>query len=281
LGLIALRRGAWADAVLLFERGAEAPDAPAAVFHNLAYARERMHRLDAADDALSACAVVTASGGAAGNRGASAAASADPRTLVSAAMLAVLRGAFETVDVRLAEARAAWGARQPNAVWYHVAALAAALRGDLHGATAVLEEGIALYPHAVPLHNNLAVIQERAGLHESAARTLEHALLEHGSDPTLHKNLGDFHYRAQRYDDALVAFERTARLAPRHGADVFLKLGNIHYRRGATHEARTAWGKALELEPDHRIVRANLDVLLRAEQAMTADAAAAIAAVSA
>jgi Flp pilus assembly protein TadD len=42
---------------------------------------------------------------------------------------------------------------------------------------------------------------------------------------------------------------------------VWLKLGNIHYRRGAVIEAREAWEHALTLDPDNRIVRANLAAL--------------------
>jgi Flp pilus assembly protein TadD len=121
-----------------------------------------------------------------------------------------------------------------------------------------------VYPHAVPLHNNLAVVHERRGSYELAARTLEHALLEDANCPHLHKNLGDYLYRAQRYDEACDAFVRVVRLAPLHGPDVYLKLGNIHYRRGALDDARLAWEQALALEPGNRIVMANLAAMLPA-----------------
>jgi tetratricopeptide (TPR) repeat protein len=113
------------------------------------------------------------------------------------------------------------------------------------------------------LHNNLAVVQERHGSYERAARTLEHALLEDANVAHLYKNLGDYLYRAQRYDDALGSFTRVVRLDSAHGPDVYLKLGNIHYRRGAMAEAERAWEQALELDPDNRIVRANLESLRR------------------
>ena len=77
----------------------------------------------------------------------------------------------------------------------------------------------------------------------------------------LHKNLGDYHYRVQRYDEACDDFLRVVRLAPLHGADVHLKLGNIHFRRGAVDEARACWEQALLLEPDNRIVQANLSAV--------------------
>jgi Tfp pilus assembly protein PilF len=162
-------------------------------------------------------------------------------------------------------ARAQWGARQPSAAWFHTAGLAAALDGDLARAVAVLEEGIAVHPHAAVLHNNLAVVHERRGSYELAARTIEHALLEDANAAHLHKNLGDYLYRAQRYDEAFDAFTRVVRLEPAHGADVYLKLGNILYRRGQLGEAQAAWERACALDPDNRIVRANLDALGRTE----------------
>jgi len=115
------------------------------------------------------------------------------------------------------------------------------------------------------------VIHERRGSYEHAARTLEHALLEDANQPHLHKNLGDYLYRAQRYDEALESFTRVVRLAPDHGADVHLKLGNIHYRRGALDEARGSWERALAIDPGNRIVRANLDALRRADADVSPD----------
>jgi len=147
-----------------------------------------------------------------------------------------------------------------------VAGLAAALAGREDHAIALLEEGIALHPRAVALYNNLAVLQEQSGRAELAAHTLEHALLQDPDSPHLHKNLGDYHYRAQRYDEAFDALARTVRLAPDHGPDVYLKLGNIHYRRGALPEARAAWEHALRLDPAHPIARSNLVSLLQAAQ---------------
>jgi Tfp pilus assembly protein PilF len=167
-------------------------------------------------------------------------------------------------EAALVEARQAWGARQPSAAWFHVAGLAAALSGDGARAAAVLEEGLTLHPHAAALHNNLAVVQERRGSYELAARTIEHALLEDANCVQLHKNLGDYLYRAQRYDEACESFGRVVRLMPSHGPDVYLKLGNVHYRRGALAEARAMWEQALALDPDNRIVRANLEAMHRA-----------------
>jgi tetratricopeptide (TPR) repeat protein len=219
-----------------------------AVFHNLAFALEQL------GDAVGARQALAAAQARAGH-------APDPRLALSRALLHLQAGETAEADAALAEARAHWGARQPSAAWFHAAGLSAALAGDTARASAVLEEGLAMHPHAVALHNNLAVVQERRGSYELAARTLEHALLADANCAHLHKNLGDYLYRAQRYDEAFDAFVRVSRLAPAHGPDVYLKLGNIHYRRGALDEARRAWLEALALDPGNRIVQANLAAL--------------------
>jgi tetratricopeptide (TPR) repeat protein len=219
------------------------------VWHNLAVAQEQLGDVLAAGESLDEA---QARGGA----------TPDPRLAVSRAVLCLRDRDLAGAEEQLALARAHWGSRQPSAVWFHVAGLTAALAGDATRAAAILEDGLATHPHAVALHNNLAVVQERRGSYELAARTLEHALLEDANCVHLHKNLGDYFYRVQRYEQALEAFLRVVRLAPAHGPDVYLKLGNIHYRRGAVHEARAAWEQALSLDPDHRIVQANLAALV-------------------
>jgi tetratricopeptide (TPR) repeat protein len=249
LALVQLQKGAWQDAVETLRRSAREPDAPAAAFHNLAYALERLGQLDDAADMLAEAA----------RRGVG----NDPRVALSLGVIALKRGEPAAADEHLSAARKEWGARQPSAAWFHAAGLAAAMLGDLSRAIAMLEEGIEIHPHAVVLHNNLAVVQERHGSYERAARTLEHALLEDANVAHLYKNLGDYQYRAQRYDDALGSFTRVVRLDAVHGPDVYLKLGNIYYRRGAIAEARKAWEQALGLDPANRIVRANLDSLRR------------------
>ena len=250
LGLVQLRRRDLAGAHDTFLRASQEPDAPAAVLHNLAFVCEQRGDLAAAAGYLEEAArrVVTP----------------DPRIPLSRAMIALRAFDLAGAEAALVEARQAWGARQPSAAWFHVAGLAAALSGDGARAAAVLEEGLTLHPHAAALHNNLAVVQERRGSYELAARTIEHALLEDANCVQLHKNLGDYLYRAQRYDEACESFGRVVRLMPSHGPDVYLKLGNVHYRRGALAEARALWEQALALDPDNRIVRANLEAMHRA-----------------
>lgn len=250
IGLVHARRAEWQDAIDTFQLVASDADAPVAVWHNLAFACEHAGDADAAAQYYAEAAR-------------RAGASPDPRIALSLAIRALAVRDLATAEEHLAAARAHWGGRRPSAAWFHAAALAAALGGDATRAVAILEDGLAAHPHAAVLHNNLAVVHERRGSYELAARTLEHALLEDANCVHLHKNLGDYLYRVQRYDQALEAFQRVVRLAPAHGPDVWLKLGNIHYRRGAVQDARDAWERALSLDPAHRIVRANLAALDR------------------
>ena len=262
LGLVHLRRGEWSEGAEVLAAAAQQPDAKAPVFHNLAFALEQLGRYTDAELAL--VQAVRRGGG------------DDPRTSVAQAVLALKSGELQHAEEKLATAKALWGARQPSAAWYHYAGLAAALAGDVPRAIALLEDGVDVHPHAVALHNNLAVAHERRGSYETAARAIEHALLEDANVAQLHKNLGDYHYRAQRYDEAAEDFLRVVRLAPLHGADVHLKLGNIHFRRGAVDEARESWQQALSLDPDNRIVQANLSAVRAKPVAQTREIASGV-----
>jgi len=43
--------------------------------------------------------------------------------------------------------------------------------------------------------------------------------------------------------------------------DVYFKLGNIAYKRNERERASELWHRALELNPKHELVKANLDTL--------------------
>jgi tetratricopeptide (TPR) repeat protein len=108
------------------------------------------------------------------------------------------------------------------------------------------------------LHNDAALLHERRGEYAEAAAAAERATREDASIAQLHKNVGDYLYRGGRYDEALEAYGRAAKAAPALGPDLHFKLGNIRYRRRESAEAVRSWERALELDPDHAIVRTNL-----------------------
>ena len=117
------------------------------------------------------------------------------------------------------------------------------------------------YPHAATLLNNLAAVLERTGNFDGARAAAEQGLHEDPGSPSLHKNLGDLHYRGGRYEDALESYLRATKTNPALGSDVFLKLGNIRLRREERDEAIRCWERALELDPDNAIVRSNLEAV--------------------
>lgn len=247
IGLCLMRLTRWDEAVDAFRECVAQPGARAAALHNLAYALEQRGQFDEARAALDEA---LRRGGA-----------KDARIQTSLGVVALRSGDVIAADAALQVARPLFGTRPPTAPWFHYASLTAALLGELDRATALLTEGLTAHPHAAPLHNNLAAVLERRGMQSQALAAAERGLLEDAGLPQLHKNLGDAHYRAARYDEALESYQRAVKLKPELGDDVYLKLGNIRFKRQERDEAVRCWERALELDPDNAIVRTNLNAV--------------------
>ena len=247
IGLALMRQNKWSDAVAAFRECVSHPGARPAAYHNLAHALERLGRYEEAKAALD---------GAIKRGGAK-----DARIQTSLGVVALRAGDVVAADEALLVARPLFGTKSPTAPWFHYSALTAALLGDLERAHNLLVEGIAAHPHAAPLYNNMAAVQERRGYHPEALAASERGVQEDTGLPQLHKNLGDCHYRAARYDDALECYLRAVKLNPNLGDDVYLKLGNIRFKRQERDEAVKCWEQALALDPSNAIVRTNLDAV--------------------
>ena len=247
LALVAMREGRWSEAVLTLREATSQPSARAAVYHNLAYALERMGHHDEAREAL--------------NEAARRGGTEDPRTRISLGVLALKRGELTEADDMLTGARELFGKKAPPPAWFHYAALAAALRGDLDRAIALITEGLNVHPRGPVLCNTLAVLLERRGELAAAGQAAERGLQENGALPQLHKNLGDALYGAGRYDEALEAYQHAITLNPALGDDVYCKLGNIRYKWQEKDQALAYWERALALNPDNQSLRANLDLV--------------------
>jgi tetratricopeptide (TPR) repeat protein len=245
LGLVALRQARFADAVEALRLSAERGGPRVAVLHNLALALLRLGRVDEAEAAW---------GEALGR------AKEDPAVHLGAAWTAIARGAWDVAGARLERAGALWGDRRP-AAWHQAAALAAAGADDPSRALGLVRDGLARHPGHPVLLTSLAVLLELSGEMAEAEAAARAAFAEAPGLPQASKNLGDLLYRAGRYDDALEAYQRAARLAPDLGDDLYFRLGNIAYKRRETEQARTWWERAAALNPQHELVRANLDLL--------------------
>ncbi|HEU4995351.1 MAG TPA: DUF4388 domain-containing protein [Gemmatimonadaceae bacterium] len=244
VGLVLLRQGKWNEAIEAYQEAAARPGARLATFHNLAIALERVGRYEEALSALHDAA----------KRGAG----KDARIQTSIGIVTLMMGDLAEADKALTAAKIMWTSR-PSAGWYHYAALAAALLGDLGRALEIMQEGLTHHPRVATLHNNLAALYERRGSYDEALLAAEHGLADDPALPQLHKNIGDLYYRANRFNEALDAYERAVKSDPDLGDDVYLKLGNIRMHRDEHDAAVRCWQRALELDPANADVRTNLE----------------------
>jgi tetratricopeptide (TPR) repeat protein len=247
LGLVHVRQGKFADAITDYQEVASSRHAKAAVFHNLALALEQMGRWDEARTALEEAV----------RRGGS----SDARVLMGLGVLHLRAGRAAEADAALMEARPLFSQKSPGAVWFHYAALAAALGGHLDKAISLLSEGTQTHPHSATLFNNLAVALEAKGRADEAKVAAENGLHEDAGLPQLHKNIGDLCYRAGQLDDALEAYLRAVKFNDRLGPDVWRKLGNIRLKREEKDEAIKCWEAALALDPTDTRLQANLETV--------------------
>lgn len=245
VGLVLLRQGKWNDAVEAYQEATHRHGARPATFHNLAIALERVGRYP---EALTSLQDAIKRGG-----------SRDPRIQTSVGIVSLFMGEAQTADKALVAAKTLWPDRKPSSAWYHFAALAAALVGDLKRAQETLREGLTHHPHSAALHNNLAALLERAGAFDEALMIAEHGLTDDPAMAQLHKNIGDLYYRASRFDEAFTSLERAIKSNPDLGPDVYLKLGNVHLRRRQRDEAARCFEKAVLLDPDNVIAHQNLE----------------------
>ena len=246
LGLIALRQARWPEAVDALKAAAEIGGPRPALLHNLGFALEQMGRLAEAE----------ASYGEAVSR-----AREDARYMLSWGIAALKGGDYSVALARLARAREVWGERPAPAAWFWAASLAAAGAEDMTSALQTARDGVAAYPTNAVLRNNLAVLLEMAGDNPEAEQMLRTAFAEEPTLPQISKNLGDLHYRAGRYEEAMESYDRAAKLDPDLGDDLYFKMGNVAYRRRDPERARACWQRATALNPGHQLARTNLETL--------------------
>jgi tetratricopeptide (TPR) repeat protein len=242
LGLIALQRARWEDAIEALQRAMALGGRRPAMLHNLSLALEALGRLDEADAAL-ADAIES-------DRD-------DPRLWSAWGLLALRRNEAALALERLARARELMR-DVPPARWFWGCAWAQALNDSWPDAILTAREGVGAHPEHPVLRTTLGVLLEGTGEVGEAEAQLRKALAEDPTIPQVSKNLGDLCYRAGRWDEAEESYQRAAALAPALGDDLHFKLGNLACRRGDLDGARRHWQEAITLNPDHALARANL-----------------------
>jgi tetratricopeptide (TPR) repeat protein len=246
LGLIALKKAKWLDAVEALRQAADKGGNRPAALHNLGFALEQLGRLTEAETAY----------GEAVSR-----AREDPRSMIGWGVVALKRNDPAVASGRLARARELMGERPPPPVWFWAASLAAAGTMELEEAVRIGRDGVTAYPQSATLRNNLASLLELTGDLETAEQLLRSAYADDPTLPQVSKNLADLLYRAGNYDEAFEAYERAAKLDPDLGDDLYFKLGNIAFKRRDRERARSCWQRVAELNPSHQLARANLETL--------------------
>ena len=249
LGLLALKSGAWDDAVRWLEPLAVVEQVTATMLHHLALAYEGLGR-----DLESARML---------ERAARLGQPVSPYIELSRALHAFRRGDHARADQLLATARARFDGDAPPAVWFHYASLVSAARDDADQAQALLEEGIRTHPSVGVLHANYSALLLGRGALVAAAAAVERGMLHAANIAPFQKTIGDLAYRVARFTDALEAYQRAVRLEPALGPDVYLKLGELRYQRGEIAESERCWHRVLELDPGHHQARVSLDAIRR------------------
>jgi len=117
----------------------------------------------------------------------------------------------------------------------------------------------------VPILANLAVIQLEQGHLETAEVNIKQALVLAPDDPYSLFVLGHLRYMQKKYDDAVDALSRAAKLDPQD-AQIQNFLGLALSEKGLRGPAETAFRKAIQLDPGYASAHANLAVAYITQQ---------------
>ncbi|MEQ1855080.1 MAG: DUF4388 domain-containing protein [Longimicrobiales bacterium] len=150
--------------------------------------------------------------------------------------------------------------KKPSARYYAYTVLASAVGGDLDYAVAVGREGMTHYADSGPILVNLAAVLERRGEVDAAAALYKRATTLTPPSPQAHKNLGDMAWAHGDMQGAQAQYEKTVKLAPRLGDDVYLRLGTLAYKANDRDMAKLLWQRAIDLNPHNEAVKANLEM---------------------
>lgn len=106
---------------------------------------------------------------------------------------------------------------------------------------------------------------------DEALNYFQDALLSDPENPQLHFDLGTVQYKKQKYEDALKSFEKSILTKDvKLQQNAYYNQGNTYYQLNKYQEAIQAYIKALELEPNDREAKHNLE-LVRAKLKEMAD----------
>ena len=97
---------------------------------------------------------------------------------------------------------------------------------------------------------------------DESLNKFQDALVDDPTNPLLHFNVGDVHYKKKNYDEAIKSFEKslsTNDVSLQEKA--YYNLGNSYYQNNKYQEAIDYYKKALELNPDDLDAKYNLELV--------------------
>jgi tetratricopeptide (TPR) repeat protein len=246
LGLIAFRQGKLSEALEHFDRMPEGARGSYSVLRNRALALEHLFRYPEAIEALDRAERVRPG---------------DPQLALARGIVKLKSGDVPGAMEALRAYRTSPNLKKPSALYYAYTSLAASLAGEVDYAVAVGREGLTHYPACGPLLVNAGTVLERKGESEAAEALYARAVQAPPVPAQAHKNLGDQAWARGDHVAARVHYEKAVKIEPRLGDDIYLRLGNIAYKDQDLDVARLLWRRAIELNPQNGVVRANLEGL--------------------
>lgn len=107
------------------------------------------------------------------------------------------------------------------------------------------------------LEGNKLYEQEK---YDEALVQYQDALVQSPNNPYAYFDIGNAHYRKNKFEDALKAYEKATTFEdPILRAQAYYNMGNALYRLGKLPEAILAYKKALELNPNDEDAKYNLE----------------------
>ena len=135
-------------------------------------------------------------------------------------------------------------------------------RGRLDEAMASYREVLAVRPDYAEAHNNLGIVLYQQGRQDEAMASYREALTVRPDYAQAHNNLGIVLHQQGRLDDAMASYREAIGIKPDF-AGAHNNLGNALMKRGRLDEAMACYREALGIEPDFAEAHSALGNALR------------------
>ncbi|MEO0294070.1 MAG: tetratricopeptide repeat protein [candidate division WOR-3 bacterium] len=134
---------------------------------------------------------------------------------------------------------------------------------NIEEAINILEEGLSMAPEFGEYFYNLGKLYEFTGDEKKAAEIYQEGLKSDPNCLVLSKALIDYYYKNKLFDLCEVKIE-TLISGGVQDWELYFKKGNILYQRGKAKEAIELWKKALELDPENKLIKRTIELAKKA-----------------